>query len=205
MKLNLGCGSQTPEGWTNVDYALGARLLRLPLLSAVNSRLKLFNTGWSSAIVIHDLRKRFPWDSDTADAVYSSHTLEHLSREEGRFFLQECRRVLKPGGIARIVVPDLKSLVSAYSQGDIPADEFVQKLEVMPDTGGGGVLRKALTPFISFPHKCMYDADRLVEIMREIGFRAESRRPFESAINGIRDIELEDRTRDAVIVEGVKT
>jgi predicted SAM-dependent methyltransferase len=204
MKLNLGCGSQTPEGWVNVDYALGARLLRLPILSAVNRRIKLFNTNWDDTIVIHDLRKRFPWGDGVADVIYSSHTLEHLTREEGRYFLQECWRVLRPKGVIRIIVPNLETIVSSYARGEILADEFIHKLEVMYDTGNGGILRKALAPFISVPHKCMYDTKRLMEIMREIGFRVESKQPFKSTVENIRSIELEDRATGAVIVEGTK-
>jgi SAM-dependent methyltransferase len=205
MKLNLGCGSQTPEGWINVDYAFGARLVSIPLFSAINRKVRIFKTDWNGAIVIHDLRKRFPWENDTADVIYSSHTLEHLTREEGRHFIMECWRVLKQSGIIRIIVPDLRAIVSAYLQGEILADDFVLKLDVMHGMDSGGLLRRALTPFVSFPHKCMYDEKRLIAIMRETGFRVESKRPFESAILNIREIEAEDRTIDAVIVEGVKT
>ena len=59
MKLNLGCGSPVPEGWTNVDYALGARLVKVPLFRYVNRKLKTFHLDWNKRIFIHDLRKTF--------------------------------------------------------------------------------------------------------------------------------------------------
>jgi len=65
-------------------------------------------------IVVHDLRKGIPAESNSVDAVYHSHILEHIDRTEVPAFLAEVRRVLKPGGIHRIVVPDLEHHVRAY-------------------------------------------------------------------------------------------
>lgn len=107
LKLNLGCGMTVVEGWINVDYSLGARLTQLPVLGWLAKKLGLFNVQWDSRIKLHDLRKTLPWQDASVDVVYSSHTLEHMSREDGRSLLIECLRVLKPGGLLRIVVPDL--------------------------------------------------------------------------------------------------
>ena len=98
MKLNLGCGSQLPRDWVNVDYALGARIARIPLFRAINRRLKLFRMDWDDSIFLHDLTRPFPWADNSIDVVYSSHTLEHMSREMGQEFLHQCHRVLKPDG-----------------------------------------------------------------------------------------------------------
>ena len=48
------------------------------------------------------------------DVVYHSHLLEHLHQEEGEDLIQDCFRVLKPGGILRIVVPDLERICRDY-------------------------------------------------------------------------------------------
>lgn len=204
MKLNLGCGSRTPRGWVNVDYSLGARFMKVPILRLLNGKLHIFNIDWSDEIVIHDLRKEFPWADNSIDVVYSSHTLEHLSREEGRFFLQECHRVLKKGGLFRVIVPDLRALISKYLNGDVQADEFILKLEVLSGNGREGFLGKMRLALVSFPHKCMYDEDCLSGIMRETGFQTAHRKPMDSAIEGIEGIERQDRTVDAVIIEGTK-
>lgn len=117
MKLNLGCGSQVPDGWINVDYALGARFSKIPLFAAINRKLGLFNLDWNEEIYLHDLTTIFPWADSTIDVVYSSHTLEHFTREEGHNFLAECHRVLRENGIIRIVVPDLRHVVVEYLEG----------------------------------------------------------------------------------------
>ena len=203
MKLNLGCGPQVVAGWCNVDYALGARLFKIPLFTAINKKLNLFNLDWHPDIYLHDLTKKFPWPDASVEVVYSSHTLEHLSKAEGRQFLQECLRVLKPNGIIRIVVPDLRHDVNEYLEGRTQADDFIENLGVLYGSGGQG-LKKLLNVYIQFPHKCMYDNERMVEILTELGFAAAVRAPFESEIEDIRAVELADRTGHSVIVEGRK-
>ena len=203
MKLNLGCGDHVTAGWVNVDYALGARLMKVPLFRSINRRARLFDMDWDERIFIHDLTKTFPWESSSIDVTYSSHTLEHLTREDGRQFLSECHRVLKAGGIVRIVVPDLQSYVERYCQGLLKADEFLESLDVLY-THNTSALKRRLAPFIQFPHKCMYDRQRLLEILQEIGFEASIRAPFESEIDDIGAVEQRGRAEGAVIIEGRK-
>jgi SAM-dependent methyltransferase len=53
------------------------------------------------------------------DAVYSSHNLEHLEAHEVVGALREFRRVLRPGGFALIVVPDLQAAAEAIVAGKL--------------------------------------------------------------------------------------
>jgi ubiquinone/menaquinone biosynthesis C-methylase UbiE len=76
-------------------------------------RLRTFNST-SLQIVPHDLRRGIPFGDSTVDAVYHSHLLEHMTREAARALLAEALRVLKPGGVQRIVVPDWEALSRRY-------------------------------------------------------------------------------------------
>lgn len=205
MKLNLACGSEViaKEEWVNVDYALGARLMKIPFFRAFNKKAKLFNLEWNEKIYLHDLTKKFPWADSSIDIVYSSHTLEHFSKEDGLRFLAECHRVLRKNGIMRVVVPDLRHVVLEYLEGRILADNFVETLGVLYENCNNS-FKKRLYPFFSFPHKCMYDNKRLIEILKEVGFEASSRYAHDSDIEEIQMIELESSTEHAVIVEGRK-
>lgn len=203
MKLNLGCGSQAHEGWINVDYSMGARFAKLPLFSFLNKKLKIFDLNWEKRIFLHDLRKTFPWDDNSIDFIYTSHTLEHFSREDGYAFLKECHRVLRKGAIIRTVVPDLSFIVSEYLNGNIKADCFVEKLGVLYNTDRNS-LKGKLSPFVQFPHKCMYDTQTLKSTLEDIGFKAESKTAFQSKIPDIEKVELSKRTENAVIIEGEK-
>jgi len=165
--------------------------------------LNLFNLDWSENIYLHDLTKVFPWAESSIDVIYSSHTLEHFSKVAGRKFLSECHRVLRKNGILRIVVPDLRHNVREYVEGRMKADDFVEKLDVLYRLDNSK-FKNRLAPFVQFPHKCMYDAQRLEEILNELDFNASNRSALDSDIEDIRLVELSDRTENAVIVEGRK-
>ena len=103
IKLNLGCGMQVVNGWINVDFSLGARFLKFCLIRFLNKKLNFFKVNWDKRIHIHNLIKPFPWLNNSVDVIYSSHTLEHFSKIEGRYLLSESHRVLKKNRIIRII------------------------------------------------------------------------------------------------------
>jgi SAM-dependent methyltransferase len=203
VRLNLGCGQNLAESWVNVDYAMGARLARIPVIGFIAKKMKIFARERSAGIFLHDLTKPFPWEDCSVDVVYSSHTLEHFTRDDGKRFLEESYRVLRKGGLIRIVVPDLLDFIGRYESGEIKAEDFVDELGVLY-AQSGRPLRRKLAPWFQFPHKCMYDTPALVRTLEELGFSAASMPPFASEIDGIDGIEIEDRTVGAVIVEGRK-
>lgn len=61
--------------------------------------------------VEYDLRKdNLPYADDTVDNIYISHVIEHVETEHVVRFINESFRVLKPGGVLRVVCPDAKFL-----------------------------------------------------------------------------------------------
>jgi SAM-dependent methyltransferase len=117
--LNLGCGTKTSPLTVNIDFSIYQRLRRskagagFAFLALRGERRRQF-ASMDENIVVHDLRKGIPAADGTVDAVYHSHTQEHLDRDQVPAFFAEIRRVLRPGGIQRIVVPDLERLAHAY-------------------------------------------------------------------------------------------
>lgn len=89
--LNVGCGDKFHQAWTNIDMGSNSPHVR-----------------------VHNLLKGFPYDDNQFDALYHSQVLEHFPKEKAGAFLRECFRVLKPGGIVRVVVPDLEDIVREY-------------------------------------------------------------------------------------------
>jgi SAM-dependent methyltransferase len=67
-----------------------------------------------SDILHHDVRKPLLYPDETFDAAYALHVIEHLTPAEGRSFVNELYRVLKPGGILRISTPDLENIARSY-------------------------------------------------------------------------------------------
>jgi predicted SAM-dependent methyltransferase len=89
--LNIGCGSIFHSEWTNIDLVSN-----------------------SSIVEACDLRKGLPYSNSYFNVCYSSHLLEHLTQDEAQQLLGECFRVLKSGGIIRVVVPDLEAIARTY-------------------------------------------------------------------------------------------
>jgi predicted SAM-dependent methyltransferase len=89
--LNLGCGDRFIESWINIDFISNSPFVRQ-----------------------HDLNTGIPLGDHSVDVVYHSHILEHFTRDKGEQLIRECIRVLKPGGIIRIAVPDLEQLARQY-------------------------------------------------------------------------------------------
>jgi len=88
--VNLGCGDRHDPAWINYDIAGGP------------------------GVIAHDLRRGIPLPDDSCDAVYHSHVLEHLRPKDAENFMRECFRVLKPGCVLRVAVPDLERICRAY-------------------------------------------------------------------------------------------
>ncbi len=121
LLANLGCGTKTSsaQGVVNLDNSILLRLrcswwlrpfTRLVLNHERLQKLRELPPN----IEFHDITRGLPFADQSCDAVYHSHLLEHLDRLVAMRFLAEVRRVLKPGGIHRIVVPDLEKKCRAY-------------------------------------------------------------------------------------------
>lgn len=119
LVLNLGCGTRTSARCVNLDWSPYLRLKRSRFGQFVapavlrGSRLERFHT-LDRHVHLHNLRKGIPFADASVDAVYHSHFLEHLDRDSVPAFLNDVFRVLKPGGVQRVVVPDLERLCREY-------------------------------------------------------------------------------------------
>lgn len=117
--FNIGCGTRTSAYCTNIDWSPALRLRasrvgsRLAPFILSRDRLAAYRT-MAGKVVVHDIRGGLPAEDASVDAVYHSHVLEHLDRDVAPRFLAEVRRVLKPGGVHRVVVPDFETLCRRY-------------------------------------------------------------------------------------------
>ena len=140
LRLHLGSATNRLDGWVNVDLLRPGRTLDL---------------YW-------DLHRPLPFQDASADAIFAEHLLEHLTFPDGVALLRECRRVLRPDGVARVGVPDLDRYVAAY----LGRDDIIER--VRP-----GRLTPALAlgePFFLYGHKCMYDFETMRRALLDAGF-----------------------------------
>lgn len=197
--INLGSNTRVASGWNNVDFSWIIRIGRHPTLCRALSRLGLLSRERYERIqqldpdtVVWDLRKGIPFPDQTFDAVYHCHVLEHIDREGAPGFLRECLRVLKPGGIIRVVVPDLEALTRRYIAilDSLPSRSTMQShtsaVEAMIDqmivrtprirSQQKRVVRWAEhlligdTARAGVLHRWMYDRFSLEQLLRESGF-----------------------------------
>lgn len=125
-KINIGCGINVIDGdggWLNVDNSVVAKLRRLPFWHFLVKSLvqyKLLENFYISypAVKIVDIRKKLPFQDESFKYIYCSQVVEHLYLWQLNEFILECHRILKPGGVMRILTPDLKKTVSLYNSLD---------------------------------------------------------------------------------------
>lgn len=136
--INLGCGIRMHPAWNNLDFSIYARLrhamwqaLILRQVGLISQeRFNLFSYI-EPDIIVWNLRRGIPFPNQTFDVVYHCHLLEHIDRANALSFLAECYRVLRPGGIIRVVVPDLEKWAHEYSYSleQCNANNFLQEHE----------------------------------------------------------------------------
>lgn len=198
--VNLGSSARVADGWNNLDFSWLVRLGRHRSLSRWLHRAGLLTQARYTRIVqmdpdtvLWDLARGIPYPDRTFDVVYHSHLLEHLDREQAPDFLRECHRVLKDGGVLRVVVPDLEQLARSYlgvvEQMREPADMegHTRAVEAMIDQM---VLRTPRhrrqqpkvvrtlesllignTAGAGILHRWMYDRWSLEHVLRDAGFQ----------------------------------
>lgn len=177
-RIHLGSGPVHLEGWINVDLDPATR----PDLVA-------------------DLGRAFPFRDQCASYIHAEGVMCQLSLERGYAFLQECRRLLVPGGRLRLLTPDLARFVRAY------LDDYDSGGRALVDLwyhGTGLPLRtdtacEVLNVGLRDYHGFMYD-DRMLPVMaRECGFEPVQVDFRRSEVPALRDID--QRSRDDAIYQ----
>jgi SAM-dependent methyltransferase len=172
-RLNFGCGPMLAAGWLNSDR-----------LAAPGNDLPC------------DIRTGLPLADASMDYVVAMHVLQDLAYPEIEPALRELRRVLAPGGVLRIGVPDLDRAIAAYQRGD-PAYFYV------PDTDAGRLGSKLVTQVIWYGSvRTPFTFDFAAETMGRAGFGAVVRCEFGATASRFADIvTLDNRERETLFVE----
>lgn len=157
--LELGAGNKKGQGgWLTID---------------MNRNCDIF---W-------DLRRGIPFPDESIAKIYSSHFFEHLTFQEGQVFLDECLRVLKPGGIFSICVPNAKIYIEAYLNPDLDLDKtqfFTHKLAYNNTTKIDYI---NYTAYMDGNHKYMFDEENLIYILQAKGLKNVHLRPFDPSLD----------------------
>lgn len=190
--LNLGCGPDSIgqyEGFLNTDHFCFRDQVDFCL----------------------DLREPLPFPDHEWQGILLHHVFEHLPPETTDALLKECLRVLEPGGVLRIAVPDCGLAAQLYtdaSRGDAEAEKKLSA--ILPDfLGDFDTPMDALNEFFhSIPenrHHAGYDAINLGKAIERAGFAKALRQEFSTSELAELAVGHEDWSSFSLYVDGVKS
>jgi SAM-dependent methyltransferase len=197
-KLHLGAFDQVHEGWVNTDITPHLLVARVPGLAFVLHRAGVIDArryashrdGAFRSLRYLDLSRPFRFPDASFECVFASHVLEHLHRDVAESCLRETHRVLAPGGILRVSVPDLDRIVADYDPAD--PDRFLWGI-----FQGRGRRAKR-----SARHWWHYNAVSLEALLRRVGFREVTQREYRQG--RCPDVERIDNRPGSLFMEAVK-
>jgi predicted SAM-dependent methyltransferase len=159
VKLHLGCGPNRKNGWVNVD------------LFDPRADLQL------------DLREPWPFPDNSVSYIYSEHVFEHFEvHVEVPHLLREALRVLEPGGVFDVAVPDTEPPLKAY--GDPSAPYWSTALAMRWHPRCQTQLERINYHFRQDgEHKYAWDAETLARTLVSSGFVAVFQRDFDPTMD----------------------
>ena len=210
IRLNLGCGAHAPQSWVNLDRSPQIQLSKHPRIRAVLRRAGVLHDlhmgDWPENVIRRDLTKPLPFDDGVASAAYSSHMLEHMFLEDAKSFLRECARVMRPGGVIRLALPDAeefaRELLSA--NGDASGEvglRYNEMLRAHPESKPSG---RRMVAYIggSNYHKWQPTRGLVMRMLRDAGFTDVEEKSFREG--DLPELEVVELREDSWFVEGVR-
>lgn len=172
VKLHFGCGHVKFDGWVNIDVDASVR-----------------------PDVVADLGATQPFRDAVADYIHSEDFVDQLELEDAFRFFRECYRLLKPGGVMRLLTPDLEKLLGYYCGHDENLISLWRNSVGLALRVGtlGEVINRAMR---LGGHTFLYDEETLSRTLEECGFRAvrvDYNQSNEQALRGL-DLRKPDET-----------
>jgi len=172
MKLNLCSGYDKLVGYINLDKVFG-----------------------------YDLVRELPFETNSVEIVSVSHGLNYFSYTECESLVSEIYRVLKPTGVVRASLPDLRRWAKYYLDNDI--DFLFQKYNGKDRFIGTTAGDKFIGQVYHYGAKYFFDFDSLKVIFSKAGFTTIENRPYlDSRIEEVKL--LDTRPELSFYIEAVK-
>lgn len=147
LRLHLACGLTRKEGWVNID------LLGVPV-----------DMAWN-------LESGLPFPDASVDSVFHEHLIEHIPTEATYHLTRECLRVLRPGGVLRVAVPDAGLCLRSYA-GQAESDWAESRATPMMSVE---------SLFYEHKHVAMYDAEKLTLLLEVCGLTDVAERRYQDS------------------------
>jgi SAM-dependent methyltransferase len=201
LYVQYGCGMSAPSSWKNYDASPTLRFERIPFLG----RLYTKNASrFPENVEYGDIVKGLPLPENSCAGIYASHVLEHLALNDFRVALRNSFTLLRPGGIFRLIVPDLEVLARRYVESDDPeaCETFMRATSLGKEVRPRRVTGFIKSFFANNEHLWMWDFKSLKRELSTVGF-VEIRRcaPGDSEDPNFKHVEDPERFIDAVAIE----
>lgn len=195
-KLHFGCFNSPIDGWTNTDVTPHLFIARVPGLPWVLRTLGRMDAeryaehrrGLFRKVRHLNVVRPWPYPDARFEAIFSSHVLEHLPLRGAKTCLSECHRCLAPGGVLRIVVPDLDTAIREY--------------EPQQALAWATALFEADQASEKNMHHFMYNFDSLRGLLQAVGFAQVTRHSYRQG--ACPDLDRLDNRPASLFVEAIK-
>lgn len=165
-KINLGSGHWKLEDWINVDLDID-----------------------SQPDVCADLSAGLPFASGVASLMHTEDFIDQLTLENAVAFLNECHRILAPGGVLRVLTPDMRKLAQLYLDDPEQLKSLWKRFVGVPlllDTAG-----EVFNLGMRFSgHTFLYDEETFKSLAAHCGFDARRVEYQQSEVSGLRGLDL---------------
>lgn len=144
--------------------------------------------GWENTdLPGTDVRKPLKYVDNSIDFIFHEHVIEHLDEVDGYIFMQECFRILKPGGVMRLSCPSIDGFIWVYQNWERInfnfKKDFKNKTSFINHVTYGEAINFSGKMFLpdyktvkdysnnSMWHRYLYDKEDFIEKLQKIGFK----------------------------------
>lgn len=204
LNVQYGCGLNAPDGWLNYDASLGILLQRIPLSRIIAGKM---GPVFPPAVKFGDIVRGLPIKERSCSAIYCSHVLEHLSLTDFRVALKNTYIYLKPGGIFRLVLPDLEHHIHVYLKSTEldAAIQFIESTYLGTQDRPRGIVGFMRSWLGNSKHLWMWDYKALAKELENAGFDKIRRAQCGDSENrAFSSVEEAERWQDCIGVECIR-
>ena len=209
MNVQYGCGKCAPVNWVNFDVSPNLRLEKLPIIGSLFERKEW--GAYPKNVKYGDIIKSLPGIKDeSCEAIYCSHVLEHLTYFDMQIALKNTYKMMKKGGVFRLVVPDMEVYVNAYLEdkrnGDKTGCHRLMSNTLMSSEKSPKTIKdKIITLFGNSKHQWNYDYESMYLEVEKVGFKNIRRAVLNDSKNqSFKDVEDKGRFDYSLAIECIK-
>jgi hypothetical protein len=170
--VQFGCGWKAAKSWMNFDASPTLRFERIPVIGQFYQKN---SSRFPDNVIYGDIVKGLPIAPGSVARLFASHVLEHLSYEDALIAINNSYALLVPGGVFRVIVPDLKLRAEKYiAKSDqshpLAAIDFMRSTMLGQEHRRRGLRGLLHSVFGGSDHRWMWDEASLSAALHEAGF-----------------------------------